>query len=142
MNSLQPPSEPKPGGLTRKDGVVGILFLLVVILLVSGLSGSYWVFGYAVVTWLGVLAGIGFVRTGDAITWFAAALVFVCLALGMTGILVNEDVVVRSTTDTVLGFHPGTAALVYGIWVPGLFTLGFAFVILFDRLVDSGKHSS
>lgn len=129
-------------GFTRSDGVVALLFFLVLLLLVSGLLGMHWVFAYALVAWLGVLAGIGFIRAGEPRTWFAAVLVFACLALGMTGILVNEGAIVSSAADTILGFHPGTASLVYGIWVPGFFTLGVAFVVLFDRLADTAQASS
>lgn len=129
-------------GRTRGDLVVGVLFALILTMLASGLAGAHWVFAYAIVVWLGVLAGIGFVREGQPRTWIAAALVFLCLAAGMTGVLVNESVVVTGVADTVLGFHPGTAALVYGIWAPGLFTLGVAFVLLFDRLVDAGEGDS
>jgi len=128
--------------LTLRDGVIGVLFVLMLVLLVAGLLGAHWVFAYAVVVWLGVLAGIGFVRTGEPRTWVATILVIAGLGLGMTGILFNESAIVTSTADTVLGFHPGTASLIYGIWVPGFFTLAVAFVLLFDRLVDSGNHSS
>ncbi|MDH4124721.1 MAG: hypothetical protein OEW64_02240 [Gammaproteobacteria bacterium] len=128
-------------GIAGIDQVVALLFVIVLVLLVSGLTGAHWVFAYALVTWLGVLAGIGFIRPGDRRTWLAALLVFLGLALGMTGVLVNESVIVTTTADTVLGFHPGTASLVYGIWIPALFTIGLAFVLLFDRLIDSGNNS-
>jgi len=124
-------------GFTFKDGVVGLLFILMLILLASGLLGAYQVFAYALVAWLGVLVGIGFARSGEPRTWLAAGVVFTCLVIGMTGILLNESVVVRSVADTVLGFHPGTASLIYGVWVPGVFSLGVGFVLLFDRLIDS-----
>lgn len=127
---------------TTADLVVGILSFLVVLLLVSGLTGAHWIFAYGITAWLGMLAGIGFVRAGEPGTWIAAAVFFICLLLGMTGVLINESVVVRSAADTVLGFHPGTASLVYGVWVPPLFTLGAAFVLLFDRLVDRDRGSS
>jgi len=127
-------------GFTFKDAVVGLLFVLMLILLVSGLLGAYQVFAYALVAWLGVLVGIGFARSGQPRTWMAAGWVFAWLVIGMTGVLMNEAVVVSSVADTVLGFHPGTAALVYGIWLPGAFSLGIGFVLLFDRLVDSGQH--
>lgn len=129
-------------GVSRTDLVVGVLFVLMLVLLVSGLMGAHWVFAYAIVTWLGVLAGLGFVRAGQRRTWIAAALVFIGLFLGMTGILQNESVVVTSAADTVLGFQPGTASLIYGVWIPGFFTIGVAFVLLFDRLADSGEGSS
>jgi len=129
-------------GRSLNDLVVGVLFVLVLVMLVSGLAGAHRVFAYAIVAWLGVLAGIGFVRKGEPRTWFAAALFLLCLALGMTGVLVNESVVVETVADTVLGFHPGTASLVYGVWAPGLFTLGVAFVLLFERLVDGGGDDS
>jgi hypothetical protein len=124
------------------DRIVGLLFVLVLLLLTSGLMGAHWAFAYALVAWLGVLAGIGLVRSGELRTWVAAVLVFTCLAIGMTGVLLNESAVVRSVADTVFGFHPGTAFLVYGIWAPGFFTLGVAFVLLFDRIVKPGPHSS
>ena len=129
-------------GFTFKDAVVGLLVVLISLLLISGLLGAYQVFAYALVAWLGALAGIGFARSGEPRTWIAAVVVFVCLVLGMTGVLLNESVVVASVADTILGFHPGTAALIYGIWVPGVFSLGVGFVLLFDRLVDSGQHDS
>lgn len=128
--------------VTRQDLVVAALFVLLSLLLVSGLSGAYRVFAYALVAWLGVLAGLGFVRAGQPPTWVAAILACAGLFCGMTGILLNESVVVGSAADTVLGFHPGTAFLVYGIWAPGLFTLGAAFVLLFDRLVEPENDSS
>ena len=126
---------------TFTDIVVGTLFVLVVVMLVSGLMAAHRVFGYALVVWLGVLAGLGFARRGEPRTWFAAALAFACLALGMTGILANESAVVTSVADTVLGFQAGTASLIYGIWLPGFFTLGVAFVLLFDRLADPGQDT-
>jgi Na+/melibiose symporter-like transporter len=126
----------------RNDRVVGILFVIVLLLLVSGLLGAHWVFAYGLVVWLGVLAGLGFVRSGDLRTWIAAALVFTGLGLGMTGVLLNESAVISDVADTVLGFHPGTAALVYGIWIPGFFTLGVGFVLLFDRIVKPGRNPS
>jgi len=128
--------------LTSADRFVALMFVLILLLLGSGLVGAHRVFGYGIVLWLGVLAGLGFVRTGQPRTWLAAILVFVCLAIGMTGILFYESAVVSSTADTVLGFHPATAFLVYGIWAPGLFTLGVAFVLLFDQLIDSGQDAA
>ncbi|MDH3265900.1 MAG: hypothetical protein OEM25_02935 [Gammaproteobacteria bacterium] len=127
---------------TLKDSVVGLLFVLMLLLLLAGLTGAHWVFAYALVAWLGVLAGIGLIRSGDARTWLAALLVFAFLALGMTGVLLNESAVVRDVADTVLGFHPGTASLIYGIWLPGFFTLGVSFVLLFDRIVKPGQNAS
>jgi len=124
------------------DRVVGLLVVLILLLLYAGLTGAHWLFAYALVGWLGVLAGIGFVRAGEVSTWIAAVLVVTGLGLGMTGVLLNEAVVVTSTEDTVLGFHPGTASLVYGIWVPGLFTIGLAFVLLFDRIYKNDNGTS
>ena len=129
-------------GMSAMDRVVMLLVVLILLLLYAGLTGAHWLFAYALVGWLGVLAGVGFVRAGDARTWIAAALVAIGLCLGMTGVLLNEDVVVTGTADTLLGFHPGTASLVYGIWVPGLFTIGLAFVLLFDRIYRSGNDAS
>ena len=129
-------------GLTFKDGVVGLLVVLILLLLISGLLGAHRIFAYALVAWLGALAGIGFARAGEPRTWIAAIVVFAFLACGMTGVLLNESVVVESVADTVLGFHPGTAALIYGIWVPGVFSLGVGFVLLFDRLIDTGRPDS
>jgi hypothetical protein len=128
--------------LTLQDVVVALLFILMAVLLVSGLTGAHWVFAYGTVAWLGMLAGVGFVRAAEPFTWFAAIMAFTCLLLGMTGVLLNESVIVRSAADTVLGFHPGTASLVYGIWVPPLFTLGLAFVLLFDRLAGQEGNPS
>lgn len=128
--------------VTRRDLVVAVLFVLVLLMLVAGLMGAHRVFAYAVVAWLSALAGLGFARLGEPPTWIAALLVCAGLSIGMTGVLLNESAVVSGATDTLLGFHPGTAFLVYGIWAPGLFTLGVSFVLLFDRLFESGNDSS
>lgn len=128
--------------LSRFDLVALLVLAIVLLLLAAGLSGHYRVFAALLVAWLGVLAGIGFVRAGQPATWLAALLAFAGLAAGMAGILLNESAVVTGTADTVLGFHPGTASLVYGIWLPGFFTLGVAFVLLFDRLADVGGDAS
>jgi hypothetical protein len=46
----------------------------------------------------------------------------------------NESAAVQSAGDTILGFQPGTAFLIYGVWIPAFFTMGVGFALVFDRL--------
>lgn len=118
----------------RRDGLVLLIGVLLVIMLGTGLTNAYRLFGYALVGLLGLLAGVAFVRRGKAVTWLPPVLATVVLAAGMTGMFVNESVVVHNVGDTVLGFHPGTAYLVYAVWIPAFFTLGVGFAVLFPQL--------
>lgn len=120
----------------RRDGFVLLVAALLVIMLGTGLTGAYRPFGYALVGLLGLLAGLAFVRQGRPVTWLPPIVATVVLAAGMTGMFVNESFVVRSAADTVLGFHPGTAFLIYAVWIPAFFTLGVGFAVLFPQLAD------
>jgi hypothetical protein len=91
---------------------------------------------------LGTLAGLGLVRRRQPLTWIATGVVFAGFFIGMNGLLRNESVVVRSPEDTLLGFQPGTAYLIYGIWVLAFFTLAGGFSLLFNRLGDGDRRSS
>lgn len=118
----------------RRDGFVLLVAGLLVVMLGSGLTNSYRLFGYALVGLLGLLVGLAFVRQGKSLTWIPPILATVVLAAGMRGMFVNESVVVRSVADTILGFHPGTAFLVYAVWIPAFFTLGVGFAVMFPQL--------
>jgi hypothetical protein len=125
----------------RRDGfALGILALLVV-LLAAGLTGTSRVFGYGLVAFFGLFAGLGFVRRGDPVTWWPPAVVTAVLLLSFMGMFANESAAVQGVADTVLGFQPGTAFLVYGLWLPSFFTLGLSFTLLFDRLTDDARGS-
>lgn len=117
-----------------QDRYVGAMLILFVVLLWAGLTGSYVVFAYALAAMFGVLAGRGLGRRGVGATWVVVALVVVVLFPAMAGMLRYQSVVVRDVGDTVLGFHPATAILVYGVWIPAFLLLGVGFAILFDRL--------
>ncbi len=127
----------------KRDGFVLLVAILLVVMLGTGLTGSYRLFGYSLTGLLGLLAGLAFVRQGKPVTWLPPIAATVVLAAGMTGMFVNESVVVRSVADTVLGFHPGTAFLIYAIWIPAFFTLGVGFAVLFPQLTgDTGPDGS
>ena len=127
----------------RRDGFVLLVAALLVIMLGTGLTGSYRLFGYSLTGLLGLLVGLAFVRQGKPVTWLPPVVATVVLAVGMTGMFVNESVVVRSVADTVLGFHPGTAFLIYAVWIPAFFTLGVSFAVLFPQLTgDPGPDGS
>jgi hypothetical protein len=120
----------------RRDAfALGILAVLLV-LLGAGLTGAYRVFGYALVGLIGMFAGLGFIRAGDRRTWWPPVLVTAVLLVSFTGMFAYEAVPVNAPADTVLGFQPGTAFLVYGVWLPSFFTLGLSFALLFDSLVS------
>jgi len=123
----------------RRDGFVLLVAVLLVVMLGAGVTGAYRLFGYALVGLLGLLVGLAFVRQGKPLTWIPPILATVVLAAGMRGMFVNESVVVRSVADTVLGFHPGTAFLIYAVWIPAFFTLGVAFAVMFPHLTGDGS---
>jgi hypothetical protein len=64
------------------------------------------------------------------------------LLVSLTGAFAFQAVTVTSPADTTLGFQPGTAFVIYGIWIPALFTLGLTYVLLFDRLADRPSSST
>lgn len=120
----------------RRDGVALAVLVLAVVMIVSGLSGSSRVFGYAVVLFIGLLAGLGFVRERDARTWWPPLVATLVLVVSLAGAFAFEASPVNDATDTVLGFQTGMAFVIYGIWVPAFFTLGLTYVLVFDRLAD------
>ncbi len=126
----------------RRDGFVLLLLLVMLVLLASALIGAYRVFGYALVALLGLLMALGFVRRGDPVTWLPPAIATAVLLVAVTGMFASERAVVRTAADTVLGFQPGTAFLVYGIWIPAFFTMSVGFALVFDRLQQGRERSS
>jgi hypothetical protein len=126
----------------RRDGFVLLLLLVLVVLLGSGLVGAYHVFGYALVAFVGVMTGLGFIRRGDAATWGPPVLASTVLFGAFTGMVAYEAAAVHSAADTVLGFQRGTAFLIYGVWIPALFTMGISFSLLFDRVNGPGDPDS
>jgi hypothetical protein len=123
-----------------QDGFVAATFAILLVMLAAGLTGAHQWFAYGLVALCGVFIGRGFVRRGKPVTWGAAGLATSVLFFAMAGILRNEGVIVDDVTDTVGGFHPGTAFLVYGIWIPALFTLGIGFALLFNTLESSDSQ--
>ena len=76
----------------RRDGfALGILALLVV-LLAAGLTGTSRVFGYGLVAFFGLFAGLGFVRRGDPVTWWPPAVVTAVLLLSFMGMFANYPI--------------------------------------------------
>lgn len=118
----------------RRDGVVLGLLALTIVLLTAGLTGADRVFGYALVAFVGVLLGFGFVNREDPVTWIPPIVAVAVLLVAFTGMFAYESTEVRGPGDTVLGFQPGTAFLVYVLWVPAFFTFGAGLAIVFNRL--------
>ena len=120
----------------RRDGFVLALLVALLVLLVSGLAGAPRVFGYALVLLFGMLMGLGFIRRRRPATWLPPCIATTVLLLSFAGMFANQRVPVRDVADTVLGFQPGTAFLVYGVWLPAFFTIGVAFALVFRYLQD------
>ena len=120
----------------RRDAFVLLALVVLLIMLGAGLAGAPRVFGFAFTALVGLFTGLGFIRRGDRTTWVPPVLATAVLAIGMAGMFLNESAVVESAADTVLGFHPGTAFLVYVVWIPAFFTMGVSFAILFRHLTD------
>ena len=123
-----------------QDGFVAATFAILLVMLAAGLTGAHHLFAYGLVALCGVFIGRGFVRSGKPVTWVAAGVATLVLLVAMAGILRNEGVIVDDVTDTVGGFHPGTAYLIYGIWIPALFTLGVGFALVFNVLEASDSQ--
>jgi hypothetical protein len=124
----------------RRDRVALGVLALAVVMIGAGLAGNSRVFGYAVVLFIGLLAGLGFVRQRDTQTWWPPALATLVLIVSLAGAFAFEAVPVESAADTVLGFQAGTAFVIYGVWIPAFFTLGLTYVLVFDRLDD--RHTA
>jgi hypothetical protein len=120
----------------RRDRVPLAILALSIAMIVSGLGGHSRVFGYAVVLFIGLLAGLGFVRRRDRSTWWPPVVATLVLLTSLAGAFAFEAAPVDGVAETVLGFQAGTAFVVYGIWIPSFFTLGVTFVLVFDRLGD------
>lgn len=126
----------------RRDGFVLVLLAVMLVLLGAALTGAYRVFGYALVGFLGLMAGRGFVRRRDPLTWAPPLLATVVLLVAFTGMFANESAAVQNADDTTLGFQPGTAFLIYGVWIPAFFTMAVSFALVFDRLsADDCAHA-
>jgi hypothetical protein len=120
----------------RRDWVALTILALSIVMIGSGLTGHSRVFGYAVVLFIGVLAGLGFIRRRHRSTWWPPIVATLVLLLSLAGAFAGEAFPVDGAADTVLGFQAGTAFVVYGIWLPAFFTLGVTYVLVFDRLSD------
>jgi hypothetical protein len=118
----------------RRDGFVLVLLALMLVLLGAAVGGAYRVFGYGLVAFVGLMAGLGFIRRRDPRTWAPPVLATVVLLVAFTGMFANESAAVHGAGDTMLGFQPGTAFLIYGVWIPAFFTMGVSFALIFDRL--------
>jgi hypothetical protein len=118
----------------RRDGFVLLLLAVMLVMLGAALTGAYRTFGYALVAFVGLLTGLGCIRRGDPLTWAPPVVATVVLVAAFVGMFANETAVVRQSDDTILGFQPGTAFLVYGVWIPAFFTMGVGFALIFDRL--------
>lgn len=125
----------------RRDGVIVVVLALLVIMLVASLVPSARTFAFSLTALIGTLAGVGFVRRGRPRTWVPPLAVAGVLALAFVGMFTHETDVVASVDDTLLGFHPATAFLVYVLWIPAYFTLSAAFAWLFDDTADAGEAS-
>ena len=124
----------------RRDRVALAVLALSIVMIGSGLTGNSRAFGYAVILFIGLLAGLGFVRQRDVRTWWPPVLATLVLLVSIAGAFAFEAAPVHGVADTVLGFQPGMAFVVYGIWIPAFFTLGLTYVLVFDRLDD--RHDS
>jgi hypothetical protein len=106
------------------------------VMLGGALTGHEQIFAYGMVAVLGFLMAIGFVRRRAPVTWAPPAAAVLALLIALTGMFATRSAEVTSSADTVGGFHPGTAFLVFGLWIPAFLTLGVGFALVFDHLSD------
>lgn len=122
----------------ERDGFVLALLVVMTTLLGAGLLGASRVFGYAMVAFFTLLAVRGFVNRASRVTWVPPVAIALLLSIAFTGIFAYESTPVQDAGDTAFGFQPGTAFLIYAIWLPAFFTLAVSFTLLFDRLPRTG----
>lgn len=121
-----------------QDVFVLATFVFLVAMLLAGLTGAHAAFAYAMVGLFGAFIGRGLLVRGALATWVVTGVACLVLLGSVAGMLAQESFIVRSVSDTVLGFHPATAYLVYGIWIPAFFTLGVGFALVFEHLERAG----
>lgn len=121
----------------RRDAMALAVLALSIVMIGTGLTGHARVFGYAVALFIGVLAGRGFARPRDPLTWWPPVFATVVLVASLAGAFAFEATRVEAAADAVLGFQAGTAFVIYGVWLPAFFTLGVTSVLLFNRLADA-----
>jgi len=125
----------------RRDGVVLVVLALLVIMLVASLVPSSRTFAFSLTALIGTLAAVGFVRRGRPRTWIPPLLASGIMAVAFVGMFTHEGDLVASVDDTLLGFQPATAFLVYVLWIPAYFTLSAAFAWLFDDTAEVPGHA-
>ena len=118
----------------RNDALILLLLAALVVMLAAALTGAYQVFGYGLVAAIGLTAALGFVRSGVPASWVPPAVATLVLLVSFAGMFAYEQVPVLAPADTWGGFQPGTAFLVYGVWLPAFVTLALGFALVFDRL--------
>jgi len=118
----------------RTDRFILLLLTALVLMLGAALTGAYQLFGYALVGAIGVTAALGFVRTGVPSSWVPPVMATVVLLGSFIGMFRFEHATVASPADTWWGFQPGTAFLIYGVWIPAFFTLALGYALVFDRV--------
>ena len=126
----------------RRDGFVVVLLVVMILMLGAALTGAYRVFGYGFVSFVSLLLVGGFVQDADRPSWWPPVLATVVLLVAFTGMFAMEAVTVQTRADTWLGFQPGTAFLIYGVWIPAFFTIGLTFALVFNRLQRGDAPSS
>ena len=126
----------------RRDGFIGVLLVVMLLMLGAALTGAYRMFGYGFVALVALLLAAGFVQDAERPTWWPPVLATTVLVVALTGLFAMEATPVNTAADTWLGFQPGTAFLIYGVWIPPFFTIGLTFALVFDRLRRSDEGSA
>jgi len=122
----------------QKRFSLNILALLAGMLVMLGgaLTGHEKVFGYSLVAVFGLIMAMGFFRRRAPVTWVPPTLAVIALLIALTGMFATQSTEVAAASDTVGGFQPGTAFLIYGLWIPAFLTLAVGSALVFNHLSE------
>lgn len=112
------------------------LLAAMLVMLGSALTGHEQVFGYSLVAVFGLIMAMGFFRRRTPATWLPPTLAVIALLIALTGMFATQSTEVADASDTVGGFQPGTAFLIYGLWIPAFLTLSVGSAFVFNHLSE------
>lgn len=123
----------------NKDSMAVVMAILCAVLIFAGLMKAYYVFAWASIFCIVSYAILGGQKKGTMGPLGPIILILtVVLLAGFTAAL-TMNTPLKSAADIVLGFHPGTAVLVYIIW-PIPIILGVAYGLYFEKFTLSDEE--
>lgn len=118
----------------NKDSVVVIMAVLCAVLIVAGFMKAYYIFSWASILCIMFYAILGGQNKGSMGPMGPVILILSAVLLAGFTTALSMNIPLKETAGLVLGFHPGTAVLVYIIW-PIPILLGIAYGLNFEKFI-------